>query len=109
MIFSDGKVTPEWRVKEAWQDGMDIVAITDHIENRPYVTRIPKYLDGVEVKVENERNISVDLNALFTTDNNAVPAEDPLQALRNAKAQGHLSSLIIPARVERVLILLSLR
>ncbi len=30
------------------------------------------------------------LNALFTTDNNAVPAEDPLQALRNAKAQGAL-------------------
>ena len=123
-MFSDGKVTPEWRVEEAWQDGMDIVAITDHIENRPYVTRIPKYLNGVEVKVENERNISVDLNAsvrlaqeqarklnmllipgteisrpyktvghlnaLFTTDNNAVPAEDPLQALRNAKAQGAL-------------------
>ena len=123
-MFSDGKVTPEWRVEEAWQDGLDIVAITDHIENRPYVTRIPKYLNGVEVKVENERNISVDLNAsvrlaqeqarklnmllipgteisrpyktvghlnaLFTTDNNAVPAEDPLQALRNAKAQGAL-------------------
>ena len=122
-MFSDGKVTPEWRVEEAWQDGLDIVAITDHIENRPYVTRIPKYLNGVEVKVENERN-SVDLNAsvrlaqeqarklnmllipgteisrpyktvghlnaLFTTDNNAVPAEDPLQALRNAKAQGAL-------------------
>ena len=62
-MFSDGKVTPEWRVEEAWQDGLDIVAITDHIENRPYVTRIPKYLDGVEVKVKNEKEISVDLNA----------------------------------------------
>ena len=30
------------------------------------------------------------LNALFTTDNNAIPAKDPLQALRNAKAQGAL-------------------
>lgn len=123
-IFSDGRVTPEWRVEEAWQDGLDIVAITDHIENRPYVTRIPKYLDGVEVQVKNEKEISVDLNAsvrlaqeqarkwnmllipgteisrpyktvghlnaLFTTDNNAIPAEDPLQALRNAKAQGAL-------------------
>ena len=123
-IFSDGKVTPEWRVEEAWQDGLDIVAITDHIENRPYVTRLPKYLNGVEVQVQNEKEISVDLNAsvrlaqdqarklnmllipgaeisrpyktvghlnaLFTTDNNAIPAEDPLQALRNAKAQGAL-------------------
>ena len=123
-IFSDGKVTPEWRVEEAWQDGLDIVAITDHIENRPYVTRLPKYLNGVEVQVQNEKEISVDLNAsvrlaqdqarklnmllipgaeisrpyktvghlnaLFTTDNNVIPAEDPLQALRNAKAQGAL-------------------
>ena len=123
-IFSDGKVTPEWRVEEAWQDGLDIVAITDHIENRPYVTKVPKYLNGVEVQVQNEKEISVDLNAsvrlaqdqarklnmllipgseisrpyktvghlnaLFTTDNNAIPAEDPLQALRNAKAQGAL-------------------
>ena len=123
-IFSDGKVTPEWRVEEAWQDGLDIIAITDHIENRPYVTRVPKYLNGVEVQVHNEKEISVDLNAsvrlaqdqakklnmllipgaevsrpyktvghlnaLFTTDNNAIPDDDPLQALRNAKAQGAL-------------------
>ena len=123
-MFSDGRVTPEWRVDEAWMDGLDVVAITDHIENRPYVVRIPKYLDGVEVKVEKEKDIAVDLNAsvklaqvqakklnmllvpgseisrpyktvghlnaLFTTDNNAIPAKDPLQALRNAKAQGAL-------------------
>ena len=121
-MFSDGKVTPEWRVEEAWQDGLDIVAITDHIEGRPYVVRVPKYLNGVEVQVQNEKEISVDLNAsvrlaqeqarklnmllipgteisrpyktvghlnaLFTTDNNSIPAKDPLQALRNAKAQG---------------------
>lgn len=121
-MFSDGRVTPEWRVDEAWMDGLDVVAITDHIENRPYVVRIPKYLDGVEVKVEKEKDIAVDLNAsvklaqvqakklnmllvpgseisrpyktvghlnaLFTTDNNVIPAKDPLQALRNAKAQG---------------------
>lgn len=123
-IFSDGKVTPEWRVEEAWQDGLDIVAITDHIECRPYVTSVPKYLNGVEVQVKKEKEITVDLNAsvrlaqeqakklnmllvpgseisrpyktvghlnaLFTTDNNAIPDEDPLQALRNAKAQGAL-------------------
>lgn len=62
-MFSDGRVTPEWRVDEAWMDGLDVVAITDHIENRPYVVRIPKYLDGVEVKMEKEKDIAVDLNA----------------------------------------------
>lgn len=35
-IFSDGSVTPTWRVREAWKDGLDIIAITDHLEVRRY-------------------------------------------------------------------------
>lgn len=35
-IFSDGQVWPDVRVKEAWQDGLDVIAITDHIEYRPH-------------------------------------------------------------------------
>lgn len=34
-IFSDGQVTPEVRVWEAWRDGLDILSLTDH----------PEYLD----------------------------------------------------------------
>ena len=33
-IFSDGQVIPRFRVREAWQEGLDILAITDHIEAR---------------------------------------------------------------------------
>ena len=33
-IFSDGEVTPALRVEEAWTDGLDIIAITDHMEYR---------------------------------------------------------------------------
>ena len=33
-IYSDGAVTPSLRVREAWFDGLDIIAITDHIEYR---------------------------------------------------------------------------
>lgn len=33
-IFSDGDVTPDMRVVEAWYDGLDIIAITDHMEYR---------------------------------------------------------------------------
>ncbi|MCQ2137036.1 MAG: histidinol-phosphatase, partial [Bacteroidales bacterium] len=33
-IYSDADVTPELRVREAWYDGLDIIAITDHIEYR---------------------------------------------------------------------------
>ena len=35
-IYSDGNVTPRERVMEAWYDGLDIVAITDHLEKRSY-------------------------------------------------------------------------
>lgn len=35
-IYSDGDVTPRERVMEAWYDGLDIVAITDHLEKRTY-------------------------------------------------------------------------
>lgn len=135
-IFSDGQTTPEWRVIEAWYDGLDVVAITDHIEYRPYEAKMVEFLtDYVKknVKAENydivfketgNEDIHVDLNhsvklaqeatknypvlvipgtevtrpyknighfnALFTTDNNKIPADDPMQALRNAKAQGAL-------------------
>lgn len=33
-IFSDGDVTPDMRVLEAWYDGLDAIAITDHMEYR---------------------------------------------------------------------------
>ena len=34
-VFSDGKVLPDQRVKEAWNEGLDVIAITDHLEYRP--------------------------------------------------------------------------
>ena len=35
-VFSDGSVWPTARVNEAWNNGLDAIAITDHIEYRPY-------------------------------------------------------------------------
>ena len=29
-VFSDGSVWPDTRVEEAWSDGLDAIAITDH-------------------------------------------------------------------------------
>ena len=34
-IFSDGIVWPSLRVQEAWEEGLDAIAITDHIEGQP--------------------------------------------------------------------------
>ena len=43
-IYSDGDVTPEMRVIEAWQDGLDIIAITDHMEYRRIEREMFKYM-----------------------------------------------------------------
>ena len=32
-IYSDGSVTAPWRVREAWYDGLDIIAITDSMDS----------------------------------------------------------------------------
>ena len=31
-VFSDGRVWPTVRVDEAWREGLDAIAITDHLE-----------------------------------------------------------------------------
>ena len=125
-MFSDADATPEWRVVEAWCDGLDVIAITDHIEYRPYEQKMaesmPGYIEASDVAKFSKSNPKSDLNfpvkmaqerakvygitiipgteitrdgktighfnALFTTDNNKIYDKDPLQAIRNAKAQG---------------------
>ena len=75
-IYSDGQVVPKYRVMEAWQDGLDIMAVTDHIENRSvekvwvdtYLEqyRSEKYEGAVNTRLSrkpaDERGIPVDLN-----------------------------------------------
>ena len=40
--YSDGAVTPAGRVNEAWYDGLDILAITDHLESHSGVKKFFK-------------------------------------------------------------------
>ena len=45
-IYSDAELTPEQRVKEAWFDGLDIFAMTDHVEYRRHEPNMLKFLKG---------------------------------------------------------------
>lgn len=59
-VFSDGSASAEFRVKEAWCDGLDAIAITDHLEYRPneesLVQYVRPYLSGSKVqKAKNNR------------------------------------------------------
>lgn len=103
-IFSDGVVWPTVRVDEAWAEGLDAIAITDHIEKQPS----RKYVGGdhnasFEIAMEeaNEKNIILiragevtrsmppgHLNALFLDDVNPLDTQDPFDALMAAKKQG---------------------
>ena len=44
--YSDGNLTPTARIHEAWYDGLDIVAITDHYENQKGVKQFFKVAAG---------------------------------------------------------------
>ena len=40
-VFSDGRVWPTVRLEEAWRTGLDVLAITDHIEYHPHNEDLP--------------------------------------------------------------------
>lgn len=44
-VYSDGNVLPSYRVMEAWQDGLDIMAVTEHVEYRPHESAFVEYLE----------------------------------------------------------------
>ena len=103
-VFSDGKVWPDVRVNEAWQQGLDAIAITDHIEYRPFKGKVlgdlnesyniakgcADYLDFILIKgAEITRDKPIGhLNALFINDANKLDLADPVDAIREAKKQG---------------------
>lgn len=130
-IYSDGNMTSAARITEAWQNGLDAIAITDHMEYRPNVGSFKKFLGNLVVdnkkagkdgKVDMNYHIEAaqgtacglgitlipgieitrdpkevgHFNALFTTDNNLIPDDDPLQAVRNAKKQNAIVQINHP-------------
>lgn len=60
-VFSDGHVWPTIRVQEAWQEGLDVIAVTDHIEYTPHSN---------DVKVDHNRSHELVENA--AAENNIV-------------------------------------
>ena len=53
-LYSDGQVLPNYRIREAWQDGLDIIAVTEHVEYRPVEEDLVKYLDKYTDKKRKE-------------------------------------------------------
>lgn len=103
-VFSDGLVWPSLRVTEAWQDGLDLICITDHLEYRPNKKNVSgdfnksfeiakKEADKYGIMCVNACEITKKLpaghfNALFTKDNNAIFKDDIIESLKEAENQG---------------------
>ena len=112
-MFSDGTVWPTVRVDEAYRDGLDAIAITDHLESRRYLQDVEKIVKSslqalthniayeLASPVAQTRNIILirgseitrsmppgHSNAVFITDADALANNpDYKDAFRAAKAQ----------------------
>ena len=103
--FSDGSVSPDMRVDEAWKTGLDVLAITDHIEyktNREYIKGDENTSYELAKKQAEKRGIILikgteitrkqpifgHFNALFIDDANKLKMDDPKAAIAEAVAQG---------------------
>ncbi|MEE9292924.1 MAG: PHP domain-containing protein, partial [Acidobacteriota bacterium] len=103
-VFSDGAVWPDVRSEEAWREGLDAIAITDHIEYQPHKQDLPtnhgrsyeiakSHGDMLSVNVISGSEITRDmppghLNAIFMTEIQEVETDDWRDAVRIARSQG---------------------
>ncbi len=103
-VFSDGDVWPTVRVSEAWEQGLDAIAITDHIEYRPHLQELNSdHNRSYEIAkpMADQKGIILirgteitrkmppgHLNAIFIKNANLIERDDWFDACREAKDQG---------------------
>ena len=93
-VYSDGEVTPAFRVREAHFDGLDAIAITEHIEYRRIEGKMLKFLkgytDGKALKAQNTDLIRKDITDAGILADLNYPVEE---AIKESKKY---SVLVIP-------------
>jgi predicted metal-dependent phosphoesterase TrpH len=104
-VFSDGSVWPSIRVAEAKKDGLDAIAVTEHIEYQPYKDDISnldrnrsydltkKYAEKSELIVIAGTEITKNMppghaNAIFVKDVNKIMNDDYMKSYLAARKQG---------------------
>lgn len=103
-VFSDGLVWPTLRVEEAWRDGLDVIALTDHNEYQRFKDDVPPRIGrSYELALPTAQGLGLllirageitraeppgHLNALFLQDVAAVQRDDSRAAVQSAAAQG---------------------
>jgi hypothetical protein len=102
-VFSNGLVWPTIRIQEAWMEGLDVIAFTDHLEYHTFDKDVV-YNDNRAIEVAQPmadmyniiliRGVEITrkqplghFNAIFTTDNNALRVPDSLKSIAIANQQ----------------------
>lgn len=117
--LTDGVVNIKGRMEEAWSDGLDVIAATEHLSIRvvpdteglptPESAKIKRSAGAVKavqsatkmadnfgllvipgVELTGDAKTQGHYNALFTTDNSVLYDYDGMQSIRNARQQGAL-------------------
>src|SRR5690606_1308378 len=83
-VFTDGHVWPNVRVQEAWKEGLDAIAFTEHVEYTPH---------SADVKVSNQRPHELAKN--LALENNLILIKGT-EVTRNTPP-GHFNALFIEA------------
>ena len=104
-VFSDGAVWPSIRVEEARREGLDLIAMTEHLEYQPHAKDIPHpdrnrsytiangmIREGEKLQVINGSEITREMppghiNAVFVKDANALLHKDSLSGIQAANKQ----------------------
>lgn len=58
-FYSDGDVSAKGRVTEAYYEGLDIIAITDHVEYRPYEQKMLRATQGYHKVLPTAKNHNI--------------------------------------------------
>jgi len=103
-VFSDGAVWPTVRVEEAWREGLDAIAITEHLEDRHHRAEVTGSSNtAYEKAVGRAQELGILLirggeitrsmppghfNAIFVKDADALAVDDWRAAIGAAVAQG---------------------
>lgn len=103
-VFSDGLVWPTVRVDEAWREGLDAIAITDHIEYQPHKDDVPTNFERpyqIALPRARERDILLirgaeitrdtppgHFNAIFLDEVKPLDSNDLLDVMAAADGQG---------------------
>ncbi len=103
-VFSDGLVWPTVRVDEAWREGLDAIAITDHIEYQPHKADVPtQHNRPYEIALPRAKSLGILLihaaeitrntppghfNAIFLDDVDPLDTKDLLDCMAAADKQG---------------------